>query len=272
MKTLLPQIVRIAEDAGRAILRVYQGTEFGVSAKADASPLTAADIAAQETILAGLQALTDFPVIPVISEESAAAAFDVRKDWPSFWLVDPLDGTREFIARNGEFTVNIALIREGRSVLGVVHAPVLGRTYWAAQGLGAFVRDGQGAPQRIRVRENAEVLTVAVSRSHGGEKLPAFLERLGSHEVRPMGSSLKFCLVAQGEAQLYPRLGPTYEWDTGAAHCVVTEAGGILSDFNGQELRYNKPDLHNPWCVAAATTHEHGAALGALLAIAPEAC
>jgi 3'(2'), 5'-bisphosphate nucleotidase len=250
---LLPEIVRIADEAGRAILDIYEAPTMEVRAKADASPLTLADLAAEKTIRAGLAALGD---IPIISEEAEVPPFEVRGEWPFFWLVDPLDGTKEFIARNGDFTVNIALVHEGRSILGVVGAPVLGTTYWAAQGVGAFVRRKGEEPVRISAR-GAEVPTVAVSRSHGGDELEGFLKRLGPHTLVRMGSSLKFCLVAEGTAQLYPRLGPTYEWDTAAAHCVVTQAGGSLCDFRGEELLYNKRDILNPWCFAAATEREH---------------
>ena len=257
---MIAEIVRIAEEAGRRISAIYESQQIDVVKKPDDSPLTSADIAAQETILAGLRALGD---IPVLSEESPVPDFAVRKEWRLLWLVDPLDGTREFISRNGEFTVNIALVEEGRPIMGVVHAPVLSTTYWAQRGCGAFVARAGGELQRIGVREDAGRLTLAASRSHAGEALPRFLERLGSHEVRYMGSSLKVCLVAEGTAQLYPRLGPTFEWDTAAAHCVVAEAGGLMCDFRGEELLYNKEELRNPWCFAAATERERSAALAA---------
>jgi 3'(2'), 5'-bisphosphate nucleotidase len=249
---LLAEAVRIADAAGRDILKVYNGSHINVLTKRDASPLTLADLAAEKTIRAGLEAVSDFPII---SEEAAVPLYDMRKEWPTFWLVDPLDGTKEFIARNGEFTVNAALIHEGRPVLGVVGVPVLGTVYSAARGVGAFVRrEGEGTA-RIRVR-SADVPMVAVSRSHGGDALEGFLQRLGPHTLVRMGSSLKLCLVAEGAAQLYPRLGPTYEWDTAAGHCVVVEAGGSVSDFQGNEVAYNKRQMVNPWFFAAATEWE----------------
>ncbi len=238
----------LALEAGRCILDVYE-RDFEVTEKGDGSPLTAADRAAQDVIAAGLKQLT--PDVPLLSEESAAAAFDERRAWERFWLVDPLDGTREFVNRNGEFTVNIALIEAGRPVLGVVYVPVLGMTYYACRGRGAFKHKGAEAPRALRVRPHPDggKPIVATSRSHPGAFLAAFLARVGLHATVSMGSSLKFCLVAEGAADLYPRLGPTMEWDTAAAQCVVEEAGGVVLDRDGRALTYNKRDLHNPWFV-----------------------
>jgi 3'(2'), 5'-bisphosphate nucleotidase len=253
---LLAQAVRIVDAAGREILDVYHGPSISARMKEDASPLTSADLAAEKTIRASLEALSD---IPVISEETEPLSFEERSARSLCWLVDPLDGTKEFITRNGEFTVNIALVRDGRPILGVVGAPALGTVYWAAEGIGAFVRRASEDPVRISVR-GADVPTVVVSRSHGGAALEGFLERLGPHRLTPMGSSLKFCLAAQGAVQLYPRLGRTREWDTAAGHCIVVQAGGSVSDFQGKELLYNKRDLVNPWFFAAATAHDHALA------------
>jgi 3'(2'), 5'-bisphosphate nucleotidase len=247
---LLPGVVRVAREAGSAILAVYARADFGVETKADDSPLTAADRAAHDVIAAGLAALA--PGLPLWSEESADVSWDTRRHWPAFWLVDPLDGTREFIKRNGEFTVNIALVRDHAPVLGVVHAPVLDRTYWGRSGDGAFRADGNGAPRPIRVRAPAAAPPrVAGSRSHRGSSLDGVLARLGAHTLVSMGSSLKFCLVAEGEADFYPRLGPTSEWDTAAAQAVVEAAGGAVLDLAGRPLRYNtRPESLNPHFIA----------------------
>ncbi|UQN11576.1 3'(2'),5'-bisphosphate nucleotidase CysQ [Methylococcus capsulatus] len=243
---LLESVVALAKEAGRAILAIYD-SEFSVTQKSDQSPLTAADLASHELIVAGLARLR--PQFPVLSEESAAHAFEDRKNWSSLWLVDPLDGTKEFVKRNGEFTVNIALIHEHAPVLGVVHAPALDLTYFAAEGCGAFRQHGDQTPQRIRVRAQAPLHPVVVgSRSHVNAAMETYLNRLGECELRPMGSSLKLCLVAEGTADLYPRIGPTSEWDTAAAHCVVTEAGGAVTDLTGAPLVYNARDsLLNPY-------------------------
>jgi 3'(2'), 5'-bisphosphate nucleotidase len=184
----------------------------------------------------------------VLSEESTQISYIERQSWQRFWLVDPLDGTKEFIKRNGEFTVNIALIENGQPVLGVVYAPVLDVCYYAARGLGAFVKRGE-VSQLICVQPHTagQPVKVVASRSHSDERTTELLKQLGDHECISMGSSLKLCLIAEGVAHFYPRLGPTMEWDTAAAHAVVNEAGGIVCDLNGDELSYNKPDLHNPY-------------------------
>ncbi len=249
LDTLLAEVRRLVGDAGNAILEVY-ASGHDVEYKADDSPITRADRAAHEILSAGLARLT--PGIPVLSEESAEEqAFEVRRHWREFWLVDPLDGTKEFIHRNGEFTVNVALIREHRPVLGVVGAPVLGLTYYGAEGLGAFRAATGTAPTAIHVRPAADPLVVVGSRSHRGDSLDAVLARLGPHEMRPMGSSLKFCLVAEGTADLYPRLGPTSEWDTAAAQAVVEAAGGRVTTLDGLSLSYNaRETLLNPHFLA----------------------
>jgi len=246
LQALLAPVADLAREAGKAIMAIYAGEAFDIERKADRSPLTAADLAAHETILAGLRVLT--PDMPILSEESAEVAFSERGAWRRYWLVDPLDGTREFIKRNGEFTVNIALIDAGMPVLGVVHAPVLERMYTGIAGSGAWRQDDAEAAYPIAVRAAAaDPLRVAGSRSHGSERMAAYLDCLGAHELRPMGSSLKSCLVAEGAADLYPRLGPTSEWDTAAAQAVVEAAGGHVIDVDGNTLRYNQQDsLLNP--------------------------
>jgi 3'(2'), 5'-bisphosphate nucleotidase len=240
------QVVRIAHRAGAAIMAVYQSGETGETAKSDNSPLTLADLAAHRIIVEELAGLA--PDIPILSEEAADIGYPVRTQWKRYWLVDPLDGTREFIKRNGEFTVNIALIESGKPVMGVVYAPVPDKCYYGARGAGAFVHRGNAPAQPITAKPHraGKPIRVVASRSHHDARTEALLERLGEHQTISMGSSLKLCLVAEGAAHLYPRLGPTMEWDTAAAHAVVNAAGGIVCDMAGRELRYNKIDLHNP--------------------------
>ena len=245
---LLDPVARIAADAADAILEIYHRGEVEVDRKDDDSPITAADCAAHRVIVAGLAELT--PEIPVFSEESGGIDYSDRKDWRRFWLVDPLDGTKEFIKRNGEFTVNIALVENGRPVLGVVHVPVTGVAYLGGDGLGAFKQEN-GERRAIRCRERHAPVILVASRSHGAgtamDVLEALIsERLGAVEKTTMGSSLKLCLVAEGKADLYPRLAPTSEWDTAAAHAVVNAAGGEVVDTAFQPLVYNKKDILNP--------------------------
>ena len=253
--SLLEAAARIARRAGDAILEIYGEEDHGVVAKSDDSPLTRADLASHRIIAAGLEELNadqgadGQEPIPLLSEEGAGAPYEQRRDWRRFWLVDPLDGTKEFIRRNGEFTVNIALIEDGAPVLGVVHVPVLARTFTGAVGAGAWCSEASGQVEIRAAGTGGEELLVAASRSHPGPHLAAFLEHLPEHRLTSMGSSLKLCLVAEGRADLYPRLGPTMEWDTAAAHAVVAAGGGRVLDFTGQPLRYNKEDLHNPFFI-----------------------
>ncbi len=247
----LDDVCAIAVEAGRRILQVYQ-SDISVTYKDDDSPLTEADRLAHELIVARLRTLV--PTLPVLSEESASVDYAARAGWKHFWLVDPLDGTKEFISRNGEFTVNIALIETGRPVLGVVHVPVRGETYFACRGRGALLQKLGRQPEPIHTRRFAGRRPIVVaSRSHAGKETTAFLQSLGEHDVVSMGSSLKFCLVAAGRADVYPRLGPTMEWDTAAAQCVVEEAGGRVVDVRNRSLTYNKADLHNPWFIVSGT-------------------
>ena len=243
---LVEPIVALARKAGDAILEVY-ATEFDVQAKDDESPLTQADLASHGIIDAGLRALT--PDIPIISEESGLPDYETRRQWHRYWLIDPLDGTKEFVKRNGEFTVNIALIEDGKPVLGVVHVPVQGKTYTGCAGAGSALRVGDAAAKAISVATNtASPARVVGSRSHRGSSLDDFFARVGDVEMLPMGSSLKFCVVAEGEADIYPRLGPTSEWDTAAAQAVVEQAGGAVLTLDGRPLRYNaKADILNPY-------------------------
>jgi len=244
-RSLIEPIVALAEEAGRAILEVYS-TDFEVQSKTDESPLTQADLASHRCIVAALENLT--PDVPIISEESGLPDFEVRGQWQRYWLIDPLDGTREFVNRNGEFTVNIALIDSNRPVFGVVHVPVQGKTYTGCEGDGAKLRNGGRAPEVIRVATTSgSRVRVVGSRSHRGASLDAYLAALGDYDMVPMGSSLKFCVVAEGGADIYPRLGPTSEWDTAAAQAVVEQAGGRVVTLDGKPMKYNaKADILNP--------------------------
>ncbi len=242
---LLEAARRLARDAGEKIMEIYN-QDFNVAAKDDKSPLTAADLAAHRIINNGLKALN--PPFPVLSEESKQLPFETRAHWKTYWLIDPLDGTREFIKRNGEFTVNIALVHGHDAVLGVVAAPAKGLSYYACRGRGAFkVAEGEQALPIHARKPTPGRPTVAGSRSHAGDSLVAFLDRLGDHELISMGSALKSCLVAEGKVDIYPRFGPTSEWDTAAAQCVVEEAGGQVTDLQMNRLAYNtKESLLNP--------------------------
>lgn len=242
---LLDAVSDVAAVAGERILEIY-GSEFDVHRKRDRSPVTAADMAAHHSITGGLAAIR--PKLPVLSEESRHTTFSERCVWRRYWLVDPLDGTREFVKRNGEFTVNIALVEDHRPVLGVILVPVTGVCYLAAAGLGAFKREPGTAPRPIRTRRCPDgPLIVAGSRSHLDPATNGFIANLGNPRVMRVGSSLKSCLVAEGEADVYPRFGPTAEWDTAAAQCIVEEAGGGLTDTRLQPLEYNtRHTLLNP--------------------------
>ena len=248
MNSELPNLARsccaLARAAGAAIMQVYAG-DFAVEHKDDHSPLTAADLAAHRVIVDGLRELT--PDLPVLSEESAEhAGWAERRQWTRYWLVDPLDGTREFVKRNGEFTVNIALIANHRPVLGVVYAPALDELYWAADGgYAQFALASQSG--ELRTRPRATPLLVAGSRSHGDPRTQAALAKLGPLTLVPLGSSLKFCRAARGEVDLYIRYGPTSEWDTAAGQCVLEQAGGRVLRMDGSTLDYNaKESLLNP--------------------------
>lgn len=250
-KQLTQQALTIAHEAGKRIVEVYERdySDYEVAYKDDNTPVTTADLDANKFIVEALERLPN--VLPVISEESEQIPYAVRHEWSHFWLVDPLDGTREFMRGNGEFSVNIALIEYGKPVLGVVTAPVLDLSYFASKGQGAWKQVGQHAPKPIHVRPAPVAkgeLTVARSRCPTvGQRLQAFLDKLGAHRSVPMGSSLKSCLVAEGAADVYVRLGPTSEWDTGAAQCIVEEAGGHITDTKFCDLKYNTGEsLLNP--------------------------
>jgi 3'(2'), 5'-bisphosphate nucleotidase len=236
LRGLTEALMPIAARAGEAIMKVYDGA-FTVERKDDNSPLTLADLESQRIIVEGLGRLT--PDVPVLSEESAQAPWPVRRTWHELWVVDPLDGTREFVKRNGEFTVNIALVIDHEPVLGVVTAPAQGISYWGARGVGAFRQDEHGNVRQIRVSSPASPLRVVGSRSHMSPETAAYLTGFPPHEMTGVGSSLKFCLLAEGNAELYPRFGPTSEWDTAAGQALLEAAGGQVTRMDGHRLRYN---------------------------------
>lgn len=255
----LDAVIAIAKEAGGAIMTIY-AKDFAVEFKGDASPLTEADTAANTIICDKLQAL--YPHIPILSEENKAADYSERKAWDYLWVVDPLDGTKEFIKKNGEFTVNIALVHHGVPVLGVVYAPALDVTYYGKKGAGAY-KEQNGATVKLPAQKNAnpaQSLTVVASRSHLSPETETFIDALRETtqnvEMTSIGSSLKLCLVAEGSADCYPRLAPTMEWDTAAAHAVVLESGKQVYKYEeGKAIEamspvvYNKKDLLNPWFV-----------------------
>lgn len=248
----IEKINAIAKSAGELIMEVYE-KDFSVDYKDDKSPLTEADSVANTYICKELQVIT--PDIPILSEENKAVPYEKRKDWKCFWLVDPLDGTKEFIKKNGEFTVNIALIENGKPVMGVVYAPALNLLYFTKQGEGAFRIDESGNNDRLPIGANESgKIRVVASRSHMSDETKEYIENLKTDnkevELVSKGSSLKICLVAEGSADVYPRLGPTMEWDTGAAHAIVNYAKGEIVQYgNNLPLVYNKENLVNPWFV-----------------------
>lgn len=254
-----------ALEAGKAIMNIYQSDDFNIEAKGDGSPLTLADKAANDVIIKSLN--LHFPEIPVLSEEGRNIPYAERKIWNQFFLVDPLDGTKEFIKRNGEFTVNIALILNGKPIAGVVFAPALGKlyignldlatgnwllatSYWELATSNWQLATGQ---QPI-ANSQQPIFKIVASRSHNSPETEAFIQEMrtqhGDVELVSMGSSLKICLVAEGTANVYPRLGPTMEWDTAAAHAIALAAGcTVLEHETQQELTYNKENLLNPWFI-----------------------
>jgi len=247
MNSILPDVIKVADEASQRVLHIYQ-SDFKINYKDDSSPITAADIASHEIIEKGLRRISRD--IPVLSEEGADIPWEERRHWRRFWLVDPIDGTKEFTQRTGEFTVNIALIEDGEPVLGVVTVPALKEAYWGVKGEGAHRRDRSGLVQPIRVVESRQAVRVLASKNHLNDETRSFIEKLGEHEFLQAGSSLKFCRIAEGRADIYPRLGPTSEWDTAAAHAVLVAAGGKVETLNGKPLRYGKENLQNPHFIA----------------------
>lgn len=231
-----------AKLAGEAIIKVYESGDFSIEAKSDDSPLTKADKASHDVIVAKLEETG----LPILSEEGTSIPYEVRKDWALFWMIDPLDGTKEFIKRNGEFTVNIALIQNARVVLGVVYTPVTHDLFWASKGKGAFRNGDSIAVNQAKYTDTG--LKVVASRSHMNEETELFMSHLNTPEIVSKGSSLKLLMVAEGLADLYPRYAPTMEWDTAAAQIIVEEAGGTVCIKDTEEpVAYNKPNLLNPY-------------------------
>ena len=245
---ILPEVLKIADAASEKVMSIYM-TDFKVNYKADESPITAADIASHNVIVEGLSNLSQD--IPILSEEGAEIPWSERKHWQRFWLIDPIDGTKDFTQRTDEFTVNIALIENGEPILGVVTAPALKEAYWGLRGEGAYKRDNTGHVQRISVAPPGEAKRVVASKNHLNEDTKAFIDKLGAHELVQAGSSLKFCKIAEGHADIYPRLAPTCEWDTGAAHAVLSAAGGKVETLEGKPLQYGKEDVLNPHFIAS---------------------
>ena len=248
-KELINDLINISKNAGNAILEIYNSNteNFGIDYKDDNSPLTKADKASDRIIYDGLKNIDN--TIPILSEEGKNIKYNTRKKWGKFWLVDPLDGTKEFIKKNGEFTVNIALIKDGEPILGVVYAPVLETIWYGSIDTGSFIIEANKTKKISVLSSNNDLpIKIVSSRSHSNNiKLEKFLEKIEKYELIKMGSSIKICLVADGRAHLYPRFGPTMEWDTAAAHAVVKFAGGkIINLDNKKELSYNKEKLLNP--------------------------
>ena len=256
---MLDQLIDAVKQAGASILDVYQSDDLGIEIKSDQSPLTRADKAAHDVLVEALSAMN---CGPILSEEDADIPWAERQQWTQYWLVDPLDGTKEFIKRNGEFTVNVALIRDRQPVIGLVYAPVLDRLYYAEHGKGAWRQKGSEPAQAVHVSEPpaaGDTWRVVGSRSHSSNEFDAFMAKLSPSELVSVGSSLKLCMVAEGRADLYPRLIPTSEWDTAAGQAVVEAAGGVVLEWQTrQPLRYNsKESLLNPFflvCSEAAQT------------------
>jgi len=245
---LLPEVKRIAIEAGKKIMLVFK-RDFSIDYKKDESPVTEADLAANSHIIKELTQLVGH--FPILTEEQARLSFKERSNWETYWLVDPLDGTKEFINHRNEFTVNIALIHQHQPILGVIYAPVFDTSYYAYQGQGAYKDIAKEQGKKISVRSLPEIPTLAISRSHAKGDLLAFIENLGEHKIIQTGSSLKICYVAEGIADLYPRLWLTSEWDTAAAHCIINEAGGSLVKTDMNPLLYNTKDsLLNPFFFA----------------------
>jgi len=244
---MIDAVCRLAQMAGEAIMAIYQQEDFDVRLKSDDSPLTDADHAANDIIVAGLASFG----LPILSEESKLAPFEERRQWQKCWIVDPLDGTKEFIKRNGEFTVNIALVEDGLPVFGVVYAPAMQWLYWGGNGIGAWKKEGEQAPKPIAISKAKAVGAIAASRSHITPETHEFISQFPNAELVNLGSSLKLMLVAEGKADIYPRFGPTMEWDIAASHAIVDAAGGRVWRYEDQKpLAYNKENLLNPWFVA----------------------
>ena len=246
----IKKLIKISKNAGDAIMDIYE-SEFDVNFKSDQSPLTKADIVSNKIISDSLYKLN--PKIPILSEESSHISFNERSSWDEYWLIDPLDGTKEFINKNGEFTTNIALIKKNKPIFGIIHVPATKETYWGSKTEGSFYIKGNDQKIKLCVetRMRSKVRIVA-SRSHPSRMLDILLEEIGEYEIITKGSSLKLCLIAKGEADIYPRLGPTSEWDIAAGQAVLENAGGLMSDLQNKSIVYNKKDIINPYFIAAS--------------------
>jgi len=244
---LIEQLIEISKEAGKAILEVYN-TDFDYEIKKDLSPLTTADTLSNNIICKRLKALT--PEIPILSEENSDIPFSVRSQWSQYWLVDPLDGTKEFINRNGEFTTNIALIYENRPIFGMVHVPASNEIFWGSNEIGAYHLSGDSLSNKKKISVSQDIkdnLRIAASRSHPSDELNNLLDRIENYKLLNVGSSLKLCLIASGTVDIYPRLGPTSEWDIAAGHAIVIYAGGYIVGIDGMPITYNsREDLINP--------------------------
>jgi len=254
-KQLIDELITISKEAGKAILKVYN-SNFDYQIKEDSSPLTKADKISHKIISKKLKELT--PEIPILSEEDSNIPFDIRSKWEKYWLVDPLDGTKEFIKRNGEFTVNIALIEKHNPILGIIHLPVSNETFWGSNIDGSYYSNQNIIKQKISVSsDDSSKIRILASRSHPSKHLDLFLKMIGNYKIINKGSSLKFCLIASGEADLYPRLGPTSEWDIAAGDAIVRFAGGFISDLDNKPLLYNKKEsLLNPYFLVSKNKTE----------------
>ena len=248
---LIEQLIEISKDAGKAIMEVYN-SNFRHQIKEDLSPLTKADTLSNNIICEKLKVIT--PDIPILSEENSDIPFNIRSSWEQYWLVDPLDGTKEFIKKNGEFTVNIALIENNTPIFGIIHLPVTNETYWGSSTKGSFYIKGNNQKTKLCVENNIRSqVRIVASRSHPSKMLDTLLEEIGEYKIITKGSSLKFCLIAKGQADIYPRLGPTSEWDIAAGHAIVKFAGGSLLTIDGESMQYNLTENNlNPYFVVAS--------------------
>jgi 3'(2'), 5'-bisphosphate nucleotidase len=248
---MIEKIINIAEEAGRVVEKVAE-TAFKVTIKSDNTPVTEADMAAHEYITKALNEL--YPDIPVLSEESCSVAVEERQAWPKYFLVDPIDGTKEFIKQNGQYAVLISFMENNRPTLGVIHAPVLKETWYAEKGKGAFKKDPDGSTFPIKVaKAPIDAVKVAVSASHLSKITTEYMDKeFTTYETHPIGSAIKFCRIAEGKVDIYPRLGPTSEWDTAAGEIILEESGGGIVQFDdlNKKLEYNKESLKNPWFIA----------------------
>lgn len=248
LEELLFHAINASVDAGHEIMKIYE-SNFEVEFKEDDSPLTLADKKSHDTICSALALFQ----IPFLSEEGRTISYDERKDWEYLWVVDPLDGTKEFIKKNGEFTVNVALIHNNFPIFGSVYAPYLDELFWGHEQIGAFKINDEKIEKKIKVNSNSNNKRIVISRSHPNEKVINFISKYENHELIRMGSSLKLCCIADGKADIYPRLGPTSEWDIAASQCIVEQAGGSVLEYHtNQRLSYNKENILNPFFIVSA--------------------